>query len=347
MGETQGHGFGAGATGEARRWQGFAITLLATVAVLFPALTLALFLIDPYGSGRVRLIDPPGVRAQGTRTEHASRARDPAFDAVIIGNSRMQALHPERLTELTGARFASLTVPGTRPREQLTLLDWYLRHRLTPPRALLIGTDIFWCRGGEEAFATANPFPFWLYEDDMFAYLRGLVRFNVLQEGVRRVEYASGQRGRARPDGYWDYDPIYESNGFEGAEKRAALLQYKPEDVVNDSDSFPAVEALADLLGQVPAQTVVGLMVPPAFVSGQPRADTPHARTESACLQRLSALAGARPRTFIIDWQGTLPETENPDDYFDQVHYKGRLARSLEEQLAARIRPLLGGEAPR
>lgn len=340
-GDTEQDGSGAGAADTGRRWRGFAVTFAVTLAVLLPGLTLALYLIDPYGSGRVQLIDPPGVRAQGTRTEHASRARDPAFDAAIIGNSRMQALHPERLTELTGARFASLTVPGTRPREQLALLDWFLRHRRTPPSALLIGTDIFWCHGDDSAFATVNPFPFWLYDESTLAYLRGLVRFNVLQEGVRRIEYVVGGRDRARPDGYWDYDPIYESQGFEGEEKRAQLMQYKPEDVVNESGAFPALDALGEVLARLPAETVVALMSPPAFVTGQPRPDTPEGRTEDACTAALSALAQSRPRTFLIDWRGTLPETGNPDDYFDQVHYKGVLARQLEEQVAARIRPLL------
>lgn len=321
-----------------RRWRAFAVTALLTAAVLFPAMVLLLYLVDPYGSGRVRLIDPPGVRAQGARTEHASRARDPAFDSIIIGNSRMQAINPERLTELTGARFASLTVPGTRPREQMTLLGWFLRHRQTPPAILVIGTDIFWCRGGEDAFATVNPFPFWLYEENALAYLRGLARFNVLQEGVRRIQYALGGRDRARPDGYWDYDPIYRSHGFEGEEKRALLMQYKPEDIVNESGVFPALDALADTLSRLPAETVVALMAPPAFLTGQPREGTPERRTETACLVALSGLAQSRPRTFVVDWQGTLPETENPDDYFDQIHYRGRLARKLEEQLAARIR---------
>ncbi|MGV6872314.1 hypothetical protein ACUSIJ_06415 [Pseudochelatococcus sp. B33] len=323
------------------RWRAFAVTLVATVMVLFPALTLGLYLLDPYGSGRVRLIDPPGVRAQGTRTEHASRARDPAFDSIIIGNSRMQALNPERLTALTGARFASLTVPGTRPKEQLTLLDWFLRHRETPPAALVIGTDIFWCHGGESAFATVNPFPFWLYENDTLAYLRGLARFTVLQEGFRRIEYVAGGRERARPDGYWDYDPIYESHGFEGEERRALLMEYKPEDVVNETGVFPALDALGAMLGALPQETVVALMEPPAFVTGQPRPDTPEGRTDEACHQALSALAEARPRTFVIDWRGERPETGNPDDYFDQIHYKGKLARLLEDQLAARIRSLL------
>lgn len=325
-----------------RRWRAFAVTLLVTVVVLLPCLMLALYIIDPYNSGRMTVLDTPGVRAQGTRTEHANRARDPDFDSIIIGNSRMQALNPERLTELTGARFASLTVPGTRPKEQLTLIDWFLRHRSTPPAVLAIGTDIFWCHGPDKAFSTVNPFPFWLYEQDTLAYLGGLVRFNVLQEGVRRVQYAIGQRDRARPDGYWDYDPIYESQGFETEEKRAVLMQYKPEDVVNETGEFPAIDALADVLASLPEETVVALVVPPAFVTGQPRENTPERRTEQACQSRLAALAQTRPRSFVISWDGALPETEDPDLYFDQIHYKGKLARVLEEQIAARIRPLLG-----
>lgn len=323
-------------TGEQKQWRVFATTFIVTIAVLFPTLMIGLFVLDPYGTRRVTLIDPPGVRAQGTRTEHASRARDHSFDFVIIGNSRMQALHPERLTQLTGANFASLTIPGTRPKEQLTMLDWYLRHREASPRVILLGTDIFWCYG-DKTLKTVNPFPFWLYEEDTLAYARGLVRFNALEEGVRRIEYAIGGRDRARPDGYWDYDPIYVAHGHEEAEKQHLLLQYKPEDVVNLTGQFPALEMLRDMLPRVPSDTLVVFMVPPTFVSGQPREGTPEHATEQACYSALTEIAQSRPRTIVIDWNGVRPETEDPAFYFDQIHYKGKLARVLEETLAARI----------
>ncbi|MGI6246129.1 MAG: hypothetical protein ACOYJQ_10210 [Pseudochelatococcus sp.] len=318
------------------RWRRFAITLVALVAVLFPATVAALFVLDPYGTGRVTLIDPPGVRAQGTRTEHASRARDQSFDSVIIGNSRMQALNPERLTEMTGARFASLTIPGTHPREQLTLLRWYLRHRQAPPEVILLGTDAYWCKA-DPTLTPVNPFPFWLYDDDPLVYAGGLARFSVLEEGLRRIQYVFGARDRSRPDGYWDYDPIYVLQGFEGPEKRRQLMEYKVEGIINDSGRFPALDALRETLLSVPAQTLVVFMIPPAFVTGQTRPGTPEADTEARCHAALAQMASARPGTIIIEWPGARTETEDPEDYFDHIHYKGSLARLLEDEIAARI----------
>lgn len=329
-----------------KRWRNFAVTFVVLIAVLFPAMVIGLFVIDPYGTGRVTLIDPPGVRSQGTRTEHASRARDHTFDSVLIGNSRMQAIHPEALTKLTGAKFASLTIPGTRPKEQLTIFDWFLRHRKTPPQVIVIGTDSFWCQG-DHNLKTVNPFPFWLYEESALVYAAGLVRFNVLQEGFRRIQYALGGRDRARPDGYWDYDPIYVEHGHETHEKRQLLMEYQPQDVVNLTGIFPAIDILRTMMTKVPDETLVVLMMPPAFVTGQPKPDTPEWVTEEACYGALKELAQSRPRTLFLDWRGANPETENPDDYFDQIHYKGRLARVLEKILAEKINAARAGALAR
>lgn len=323
------------------QWRRFAITLVVLVAVLFPAAVAALYVLDPYGSGRVTLIDPPGVRAQGTRTEHASRARDQAFDSVIIGNSRIQALSPERLTALTGARFASLTIPGTHPKEQLTLLRWWLRHRQTPPQVVLLGTDAYWCKA-DPTLTPVNPFPFWLYDEDPLVYARGLARFSVLEEGLRRIQYIVGARERSRPDGYWDYDPIYVLQGFETPEKRRRLLEYKTEVPVNDTGRFPALEALREAVREVPAAATVVFMIPPAFVTGQPKPGSAEADTEARCRAALGEIAAARPNTIIVEWPGTRRETETADDYFDQIHYKGHLARVLEDTIAQRIRAARG-----
>ena len=71
------------------------------------------YAIDPYDRGSLAAFEGRGVRVQGPRTATASRGRDPAFDAAIVGNSHVQLLSPERLTRATRASFVSLATPGT------------------------------------------------------------------------------------------------------------------------------------------------------------------------------------------------------------------------------------------
>ncbi len=148
---------------EASAWRPFATTFaLGGVAIMLGLLGLVLF-IDPFDRGLfgdgVR-----GVAEQGPRTADASRGRDPAFDGAIIGNSHIQLVSPAALHEATGVPFVSLVVPGTGPREQQVLLDYFLHFRQRPARGLVIGLDDAWCTG-EPALPVSNPFPFWLYDD--------------------------------------------------------------------------------------------------------------------------------------------------------------------------------------
>jgi hypothetical protein len=138
------------------------------------------YALDPFDTGRSPLFQKAGVRPQGPRTAGASRGRDPAFNAALFGNSRIQLLSPERLNALTGLFFVQLSVPGTGPKEQLTLINWFMRHH---PEALavVIGADKTWCTA-DAAMRGEHAFPYWLYSADVLEYARGLLRFDVIQK---------------------------------------------------------------------------------------------------------------------------------------------------------------------
>ncbi len=52
-----------------------------------------------------------------------------------------------------------------------------------------------------------RPFPYWLLSRSRLDYLAGLMRYDLTEEILRHLIYASSpQAERARPDGYWDYD---------------------------------------------------------------------------------------------------------------------------------------------
>src|SRR3954454_5888760 len=128
----------------AEAWRRFALHLAVGAAAILGSLLAIAYAVDPFDTGRPGLFSKEGVRPQGPRTAAASRGRDPAFDAAIFGNSRIQLLSPERLNALTGLSFVQLSVPGTGPKEQLVLVDWYVRHH-PQARALVIGADKTWC----------------------------------------------------------------------------------------------------------------------------------------------------------------------------------------------------------
>ena len=107
------------------RWLAAFLCALALGAAAIFALVLA---VDPYDSGRFGILGIEGVYDESPRTANASRARDPQFDSALFGNSTGQLLKPSELSRLTGARFVQLTVPGTGPREQLAIMDFFLRY---------------------------------------------------------------------------------------------------------------------------------------------------------------------------------------------------------------------------
>jgi hypothetical protein len=222
-------------------WLRFAQIMAGTALVLLAGILALAFVLDPYDTGRPGLIGKPGVRPQGPRTAGASRGRDLAFDAAIFGNSHVQILSPERLGPQTNARFLSLTVPGTGPKEQLLLLDWFMRSRREAPKALVFGIDNAWCVS-DPALPNARPFPFWLYERSSLAYAVGLIRYDILEELPRRIRYLTRSNPeRAVPDGYWDYAASFrQGTGADGPRRGVFLGRYQPDLPPNATGHFPA-----------------------------------------------------------------------------------------------------------
>jgi hypothetical protein len=319
-------------------WGGFGRAFLLTAALLVAALLALAFLVDPYDSGRSPLKLKTGVSPQGPRTAAASRGRDPQFSGAIFGNSHIQLVSPEQLTQMTGIPFVSLIAPATGPRESLVLLDWFLRHRKEPAKALVIGIDVRWCTP-DPALATEKPFPFWLFENATSRYLAGLLRFDVIEETLRRLRYLSAKAPeRARPDGYWDYEAGYEVQGFHSDPvRRAKLLEPLDMSGGNATGPFPAAAALRQLLDRAAPGVPVVLVRPPNFVSALPAPGSASARADAACRNAYAKLAAERPRTALVDWRIDLPENREPDNYFDHTHYRRKIAAPLGADIAAAV----------
>jgi hypothetical protein len=330
----------SGELGARSIWAGFNRSFAVAFAAVLLGIFSLLVLFDPYDTGRfLHLPLRPGVSPQGPNTANASRGRDPAFGAAIFGNSTVQALRPTVLTRATGVETVSLIVPGSGPAEQLAVADWFVRNRRRP-RALIFGMDGSWCTA-DPSLRGPYPFPFWLYARSPLEYLAGLFRFDVLERLPRRIGYLLGQRERAVPNGYWDYEIDYRAINYE-AGAREKLMQVGPAGPVNTTGRFPAAAALRAFLGAVPPETVVILLRPPVFMTGLPQPGTPYARSEAGCRQAFAEIAAERPRTAIIDWRTDRPETRSAENFFDQVHYRKPMAGMLEDEIASTFAALHG-----
>jgi hypothetical protein len=298
----------------------------------------ATYLIDPYDSGRSSVFAKQGVRPQGPRTAAASRGRDPRFEGAIFGNSHTQLLSPERLSGETQIPFVQLTAPATGPKEQFVLIDWFMRHHPGRARALIIGIDTLWCTADPELRNT-QPFPFWLFGENTLDYVKGLLRWDALDELPRRLTFVfSRNPTRARPDGYWDYEPYYVEQGFARPEALARLAAIgTPTTSANPGPRFPAAEKLETVLKNLPPELSVILYFPPAYARTLPPDGTAGAAAEQACKAAFVKASQAHARTRIVDWRVDRPETRATEMFFDQSHYRHPLARMVENDIIAAL----------
>ena len=290
--------------------------------------------LDPYDTGRFALLNRPGVPEQGPRTAHASRGRDARFEGAIFGNSHIQLVSPERLRDATGIAFVSLTVPATGPREQFWLLDYFLAHRSGSPKALVFGIDGDWCTA-EPVLPVRQPFPFWLYDPDPAAFLRGLLRWSTLEAVGQRAFVLAGlnRRPPARPDGYWDYE---QNRVWRQAMVEQELAAPVASSEVNATGRFPQIERLGRTLAALPTETAVAIVMPPAYRTALPAPGSPHARSDAACRAALTEAAGMRAT--VIDWRTDRPESADSTLFFDHTHYRHPLARAIERDIVGAIR---------
>jgi hypothetical protein len=316
------------------RWRRFALALAGGAAALAIGALAAAYVLDPFDTGRSPLFQKPGVRPQGPRTAGASRGRDPAFNAAIIGNSHIQLLSPERLDALTGLSFVQLSIIATGPKEQFPVLDWFLRHH-PQPRALVIGADRLWCEP-ELASWDKAPFPFWLYSGSLPEYARGLLRRQVLEEIPERVRYLLSKRPtRARPDGYWDYEAPHVAAGYMTDPALRAALERRSDDYVrNPTGRFPAAERLREVVAGLPSATAVVLVFPPTYRSLLPTPGSAGDADNRACKAALAAALAGRPNAAVLDWRRDRPELHDPGLFFDWTHYRRPLAELVERDVA-------------
>jgi hypothetical protein len=332
---------------DAPGWKRFAATLVGGAALILVSVVAFAFAVDPYDTGRSNLIGKPGLRPQGPWSAAASRGRDQSFDAAITGNSHIQLLSPERLKAATGLDFVQLSTPGSWPREQFAVLNWFLRQRQKPARAVVVSADQTWC-GSDPAAAATNPFPMWLYSESTWEYLRGLLRYGTLEEAGLRVAYWLDPKAeRASPDGYWDYDPRLARTQARNPELRRQLearpyanAQRLEQDPAAGTREFPAAHRLREVAARLPAETALIVVFPPRYTLSQPPPETEAGYLDAACKASIAEAARIHGRSAIIDWRVQRPENQDPALFVDAGHYRQPLARLIEADIAKALTAL-------
>jgi len=320
------------------QWRHFALSLVAAAALIVVTALGVAYVLDPYDTGRSPLVQKPGVRPQGARTAGASRARDRAFNAAIFGNSQIQLLSPERLNALTGLSFVQLSIPGSGPEEQLTLIRWFMRHH-PDARALVIGVGKNWCTA-QPAMPSEHPFPYWLYSLDPLEYARGLLRLDVLQEIPRRLGYLFAKRpARASPDGYWDYELNYAALGLDhGSAWKARVNLPIPASVGdNATGRFPVAKRLRELASTLSPAVTLAIVFPPIYARLLPKPGTMAEAAEAACKSAVAGAIAGQPNAVVIDWRRDLPLLRDAGQFFDLLHYRRPVAEAIEQELGAAL----------
>ncbi len=185
-------------------WQRFVVVFLMTLCLGGSAAFGFILLVDPYDRGHPGLGWLSGIVDEDPRTASASRGRDRRFNSAVIGNSHGQLIDPARLSSGTGLNFVQLTVPGTGPREQLTLMQWFIDHH-DHIGAVVLAADSTWCTQ-DPALPITTPFPFWLYTESNAEYAANVLRSDALDRGWRRILVAFGIRHESDPTGFSDYE---------------------------------------------------------------------------------------------------------------------------------------------
>ncbi len=309
--------------------------------VLFALLAVVLIAgFDPYDTGRFALLGGYGVPGFGQRLTGASVARARDTEAAILGNSTMQLVSPERLTELTGWRFVSLTMTFTGPTEQLATARWLLRHHdgVHGPalKGLVLGIDTTWCQANGK-LDIAQPFPFWLYSDSTIEYLRALINMRGFDAVVHKIRVMTGAERPFQSDGYVDFEPELRTREAAAAKDFAIGSRGVAATGIGD---FAAVPLLRDFLPTVPATTSVALVMVPHYYIDLPVPGTPAAEEAELCKAKYREIAAARGRTVVLDFRKDDELTRDQRNFWDRNHYRMPIAKMIERETAAAMRPV-------
>ena len=298
------------------------------------ALVLVLMVVvDPYDSGKLGLLGIEGVDNRLTQITAASRARDPNFNAAILGNSTAQMIEPAELSRATGLRFVQLYTTGSAPREQLAVLDFFLRNH-KQVGALVIAADPGWCVHARPKQEGA-PFPYWLYDTSVVTYAVRLISWQAIEQAFQRLSIGLGWRQRMNRDGFVSYEDIWPPGWFK---ETNAPRDPAPAVSAAERALFPEISVLRDVVRRLPPDVPIVIVVPPTYAATVPKPDTDAALERGACDAALKAVIAGRPRSNFISYRIDNELTRDRGNFADFIHYRQSLARKIEQGATASLR---------
>lgn len=272
----------------------------------------------------------------GQRLADASIGRRQGVDTAIIGDSTVQLLDPARLSRLTGRSVVSLAVTGSGPLEQLAIAEWFRRHhRGSAGLLLVIGINWSWCTT-DDPITLQHPFPFWLYSDSQFDYAINLLNYKAFEAVFRRVKLLVGDQRMAPADGYHDYDT---GNAWHFPKFQAATLEDTPAPSGPATEALTAAPLLRQFLARLDPATRVVLLIPPRHISALPRPGTWAGAALDDCKRNYRAIANSRAGTWLVDFLLDTPTVRRDENFRDAYHYRGPIARAMEDRLAELLKP--------
>jgi hypothetical protein len=292
-----------------------------------------MIMVDPYDSGRFGWLGIDGIDDRNTHTAAASRARDREFDSAVIGNSTAQMLNPAVLSRATGLRFVQLYMTGGSPREQLTVLDFFLRNHQRVG-ALVFVTDPFWC-SHHPIETPPGRFPYWLYDNDPLAYAARLMTWPAVEHVAQRISIGLGWRKRSEPNGYFSYEDIWHPGVFREVNRPRDPV---PAATAAGRDVFPEIALLDAAVKRLPASVAVVLAVPPTFHTTIAQPGTAAAEDRAACNAALKRVVAGRPHSNFINYRVDNAMTRDAANFADFIHYRPSIADKMAEGIADSIK---------
>ena len=318
--------------------------LLLFAALFAGALYAFILVLDPYQNVPFSPDLPRAPIATNQRFSYPAVARDPRFDALIMGTSTSRLLDPARLGELTGARFANLAMNSATAYEQRRIHELFVRHH-ADMRFLVLGVDEVWCtRKTDPERYTFRAFPEWMYDENPWNDLGYLFNDKALEDAVRMLELLVGAREpKYRRDGYRDFTADFPA--WDAAAVAHRLYRGRPRGIptspVRASREhprwrYPLLDDLAELLAATPSGADVVLFFPPLHATYIER----RAGTFAECKGRVLDLVAARSRAQVLDYLYVSALTSNDDNYWDPVHFTRAVSTLIEADMGRALQGL-------
>jgi hypothetical protein len=322
-------------------WRRFFIRAVAAAVAGCALLYGFVVLVDPWGVLPFRIPAERPPVSTNARYAFAGLAREPRFDAAIIGTSTSRMLRPEALNGAFGARFANLSMNAATAYEQSRIFEVFLRHH-PRPRAVVIGLDHVWCEPGPLQRYTPRPFPEAFYGRSPWPAYREMLSFYAIQEAAKQAVVLAGlMRPPYGRDGYTRFLPPEEAYDAARAARNLPPLPAETQRHVATEPSdlpIPPLAMLGRMVAATPQETRLVLMFMPLWLGAQAAPGSGGAAVMEACKRRVVAMAAAHPNAVVLDFWRASPITREPTHYWDPKHYRDAIAERIEGHLSRAAR---------